>query len=229
MSAATAAGSTAGDRLAWRQDSCCVHSPRRDGWHVDGEWHAVHAPSRGTRKKLGALRSLLSPSLFAHTHTNNLHFSRTSATHTAHGTYHCRCSCTTEAALLECHFKRLCCPNEVGCLVTQQEFPQLTASSFITRTGSAAPPNYEAPGWPSLYWPLPLSASQPYYLYDPDDIWRFTLIWTALFFGAMHMVVALWTCIVQWRNWKVIWITPLVYAIIGGIEGLIAGSIVGGL
>lgn len=101
--------------------------------------------------------------------------------------------------------------------------------SFITRTSSSAPANYHPPGWPSLYWPLPLSASTPYYLYDPDDIWRFTLIWTALFFGAMHMVVALWTCIVQWRSWKVIWVTPIVYAIVGGIEGLVAGSIVGGL
>ncbi|KAL5416635.1 hypothetical protein PMIN04_008072 [Paraphaeosphaeria minitans] len=101
--------------------------------------------------------------------------------------------------------------------------------SFITRTGSAAPAGYKAPPWPSLYWPLPVSASEPYYLYDPDDIWRFTLIWTALFFGAMHLVVAFWACIVQWRNWKIIWITPLLYAIIGGLEGLIAGSIVGGL
>jgi len=101
--------------------------------------------------------------------------------------------------------------------------------SFITRTGSAAPPGYKSPTWPSLYWPLPVSASVPYYLYDPDDIWRFTLIWTALFFGAMHLVVSFWACIVQWRNWKIIWITPLIYAIIGGLEGLIAGSIVGGL
>ncbi|KAJ4298278.1 hypothetical protein N0V90_006178 [Kalmusia sp. IMI 367209] len=101
--------------------------------------------------------------------------------------------------------------------------------SFITRTSSTAPPDYETPGWPSLYWPLPLRASTPYYLYHPGDIWRFTLIWTLLFFGAMHLVVAFWACVVQRRNWKVIWITPLVYAIIGGLEGLIAGSIVGGL
>ena len=45
----------------------------------------------------------------------------------------------------------------------------------------------------------------------------------------MHMVVALWACAVQWRNWKVIWIAPVVYAVVGGIEGMIAGSIVGGL
>lgn len=107
--------------------------------------------------------------------------------------------------------------------------PTHTPPSFITRTGSAAPPNYETPGWPSLYWPLPTSVSQPHYLYYPGDIWRFTLIWTLLFFGAMHMVVALWACAIQWRNWKVIWIAPIVYAVVGGIEGMIAGSIVGGL
>ena len=76
---------------------------------------------------------------------------------------------------------------------------------------------------------MPLGASTPYYLYHPSDIWRYTTIWTLLFFGAVHVVVAAWACIVQWRNWKLIWITPLVYAIIGGIEGIIAGSIVGGL
>jgi hypothetical protein len=80
-----------------------------------------------------------------------------------------------------------------------------------------------------LYWPLPLRAAQPYYLYNPTDIWRFTTVWTLLFFGAVHLVVAFWACVVQWRNWKLIWITPIVYAVIGGLEALIAGSVVGGL
>jgi len=34
---------------------------------------------------------------------------------------------------------------------------------------------------------------------------------------------------VQWKNWKMIWIAPLVFAVIGGIEAFIAGSVVGGL
>lgn len=43
------------------------------------------------------------------------------------------------------------------------------------------------------------------------------------------MVVAAWACIVQWRNWKLVWIAPIVYAFIGGLEAVIAGSVVGGL
>jgi hypothetical protein len=34
---------------------------------------------------------------------------------------------------------------------------------------------------------------------------------------------------IQWRNWKLIWITPVVFGLVGGIEALIAGSVVGGV
>ncbi|KAF2794381.1 hypothetical protein K505DRAFT_304142 [Melanomma pulvis-pyrius CBS 109.77] len=101
--------------------------------------------------------------------------------------------------------------------------------SFIQRVDSAVPAGYETPAFPSLYWPLPLRAVKPYYLYRPGDIWRFTTAWTLIFFGAVHLVVAAWACIVQWRNWKLIWMAPILYAIVGGLEGLIAGSVVGGL
>ena len=105
----------------------------------------------------------------------------------------------------------------------------LTIDSFIQRVDSAAPLGYETPDFPSLYWPLPTNLAEPQYLYHPTDIWRFTTIWTLLFFGAIHVVVAAWACIVQWRNWKLIWIAPLLFSIVGGIEGLLAGSVVGGL
>jgi hypothetical protein len=101
--------------------------------------------------------------------------------------------------------------------------------SFVQRVDSATPPGYKRPSFPSLYWPLPLGASRAYYLYHPTDIWRFTTYWTLLFYGAVHLVVAAWACIVQWRNWKLIWIAPVVYAVIGGLEGMVAGSVVGGL
>ncbi|KAF1997148.1 integral membrane protein [Amniculicola lignicola CBS 123094] len=108
-------------------------------------------------------------------------------------------------------------------------FTSNTTHSFIQRVDSSVPLGYRSPEWPSLYWPLPIGTSQPYYLYFASDIWRFTLYWTLLFFGAMHLVVAGWACIVQWRNWKLIWVVPVVYAAIGGLEALVAGSIVGGL
>ncbi|KAF2270089.1 hypothetical protein CC78DRAFT_528585 [Lojkania enalia] len=101
--------------------------------------------------------------------------------------------------------------------------------SFVQRVGNAAPIGYESPPFPSLYWPFPVGVYKPYYLYYAADIWRYTTFWTLLFYGALHMVVAAWACMVQWRNWKIIWITPVIYAVIGGLEGLVAGSVVGGL
>lgn len=35
--------------------------------------------------------------------------------------------------------------------------------------------------------------------------------------------------IIQWRNWKLIWLTPVVFGIIGGLEAVVGGSVVGGL
>ncbi|KAF1917298.1 hypothetical protein BDU57DRAFT_586059 [Ampelomyces quisqualis] len=101
--------------------------------------------------------------------------------------------------------------------------------SFIQRVKSAAPPGYTTPEFPSLYWPLPVGASQSHYLYNPSDIVRFTVYWTLLLVGGIHLIVALWACLIQWRNWKLLWIAPTIFVVIGGIEALISGAIVGGL
>ena len=101
--------------------------------------------------------------------------------------------------------------------------------SFIQRVDSVAPLGYTTPPWPSLYWPLPADTAASYYLYRPDDILRFTVYWTLLLVGGVHFITALWACIVQWRNWKLIWIALPIFTIIGGIEALVAGAIVGGL
>lgn len=102
-------------------------------------------------------------------------------------------------------------------------------NSFIQRVDSAAPLGYTTPPFPSLYWPLPPSASRPSYLYKPSDILRFTVYWTLLLVGGVHLITALWACAVQWRNWKLIWIVVPIFSILGGVEALLAGSIVGGL
>lgn len=94
---------------------------------------------------------------------------------------------------------------------------------------SVAPQGYQTPGFPSLYWPFPIGGDQSYYLYHTGDVWRFTLLWTLLFYAALHSVTAAYAVALQWRNWKVIWIVPVLWAVVGGIEALIAGSIVGGL
>ncbi|KAF4314017.1 hypothetical protein GTA08_BOTSDO00571 [Botryosphaeria dothidea] len=101
--------------------------------------------------------------------------------------------------------------------------------SFVYRVNDPVPRDYETPPFPSLYWPLPVRGHQAYYLYEPGDIWRFTLIWTLIFFGAVHVATSGYAVVVQWRNWKVIWIVPVIFCVIGGMEALIAGSIVGGL
>lgn len=41
------------------------------------------------------------------------------------------------------------------------------------------------------------------------------------------MAVALYATICQRHSWKLAWAIPLVYAIIAGLEGLLAGSVVG--
>ncbi|KAH0394149.1 hypothetical protein KCU89_g11665, partial [Aureobasidium melanogenum] len=34
---------------------------------------------------------------------------------------------------------------------------------------------------------------------------------------------------IQWRNWKLIWLVPIVFGFIGAVEAIIAGNVVGGL
>ena len=94
---------------------------------------------------------------------------------------------------------------------------------------SPEPANYVVPSFPSLYWPFPITGNQALYLFHAGDVWRFTLYWTLIFYGAVHLATSGYAVVVQWRNWKVIWMAPLVYAIVGGIEAVVAGSAVGGL
>jgi len=48
-------------------------------------------------------------------------------------------------------------------------------------------------------------------------------------YAAIHIATSFYACVIQWRNWKVIWITPFLFLLVGGLEALIAGSVVGGL
>jgi Putative transmembrane protein 170 len=108
----------------------------------------------------------------------------------------------------------------------------MNTSSFLrslTPSNPATPLDYVTPPFPSLYWPFPIKGGQANYLYHSTDIWRFTVVWTLLFFGAVHVAASGYAMVVQPKNWKVIWIAPLVFAVIGGIEAFIAGSVVGGL
>lgn len=89
------------------------------------------------------------------------------------------------------------------------------------------PINYYTPAFPSLYDPVPSHHKQAYYLYYTHDIWRFTLYWTLVFYGATHLTVAGCAVLTHFRNWNLIWLVPLLYSLLAGVEALLAGSLVG--
>jgi len=73
----------------------------------------------------------------------------------------------------------------------------------------------------------PVQGDPGFYLYYSNDIWRFTLFWTLIIFQAFHLAASGYAVVVQWKNWKFMWLVPIVYLIVGGVEALLAGSVVG--
>lgn len=111
----------------------------------------------------------------------------------------------------------------------QTTFASLTVHS--ARLQNPAPLDYATPPFPSLYWPYKAKPGVANYLYYAHDIWRYTLLWTLIIFAVFHMVVAAFAVLMQLgkgkRAWQYVWIIPLIYAIIAGIEAILAGSFVG--
>ncbi|KAL3477358.1 integral membrane protein [Aspergillus californicus] len=91
------------------------------------------------------------------------------------------------------------------------------------------PINYVTPAFPSLYDPFPGRSNVAFYLYHTKDIWRFTLYWTMIFYASCHLAVAACALVMQGRNWRVCLAVPVVFAVVGGLEAVLAGSIVGGM
>jgi len=107
------------------------------------------------------------------------------------------------------------------------------------------PLDYNRPSFPSLYWPIDPSPNAPRHLYYQSDIWRFTLYWTLLTYGAVHLSASLWAVLMQLRSvlatktkplvepnkfrqtllW--VWMIPVGYLIVAGMEAVFAGSVVG--
>ncbi|QIW99956.1 hypothetical protein AMS68_005474 [Peltaster fructicola] len=103
------------------------------------------------------------------------------------------------------------------------------SNNFLKTQVNTRPLSYEAPPFPSLYWPIPVYGPQSQYLWDATTIWRFTLLWTLIDVIGIHLLAAGYAMVIQWRNWKFIWITPIIFGLVGGIEAVIAGNVVGGL
>jgi hypothetical protein len=105
------------------------------------------------------------------------------------------------------------------------------SNRWLTTEVNPRPQGYQ-PGsieFPALYWPFPTRGAQTRYLYTTEEIWRFTLYWTLICVVGVHMVAAAYAVAMQYRNWRIIWVVPLVYLLVGGVEGAIAGNAVGGL
>lgn len=127
-------------------------------------------------------------------------------------------------------------------------------ASANTRT--PVPENYKTPPFPSLYWLIgPDNLVQPRFLYHVHDIWRFTLFWTIIIFEAVHLLAGTYALVIVWwggrnrlkkdgkekkdgkgakrggegslKKIKVLWMVPVVYGIVAGVEAVLAGSVVG--
>lgn len=94
-------------------------------------------------------------------------------------------------------------------------------------TTQYTPDSYNIPPFPSLYWFIPGKTRTPQYLYHQSDIWRFTLFWTIIVYEAFHIAASGYAVAVQWRNWKFMWIVPVIYMVIAGVEAVLAGTVVG--
>jgi hypothetical protein len=59
------------------------------------------------------------------------------------------------------------------------------------------------------------------------DIWRFTVFWTLIFFAVFYGAAGTWACVVHRGKFtKTIWI-PLVYLLLGLVQALLSGTVVG--
>ena len=103
--------------------------------------------------------------------------------------------------------------------------------SNSARLQNPTPIDYSVPSFPSLYWPYKAKPGVANYLYYSNDVWRFTLLWTLILFASFHAVVAIYAILMQVGKgksaWQYVWIIPLAYAFVAGIEAVLAGSIIG--
>ncbi|KAK4694191.1 hypothetical protein P7C71_g3351, partial [Lecanoromycetidae sp. Uapishka_2] len=103
----------------------------------------------------------------------------------------------------------------------------------------------------------PDNVVKPAYLYHERDIWRFTLFWTIIIYEAAHLAVGFYAVAMVWwggrnglkpakakgkrneatrekedggakvKKLRVLWMVPIVYGLVAGIEAVLAGSVVG--
>ncbi|RHZ84747.1 hypothetical protein Glove_77g27 [Diversispora epigaea] len=81
------------------------------------------------------------------------------------------------------------------------------------------------PAWPSLYWPINTEIEK-IYLTDPTDIWKFTVLWTIIFFTIIYSLAGLLAWAV-FRKYRWSFLIPISFVIVALLTGLVGGTIVG--
>ncbi|KAI0408745.1 hypothetical protein F4802DRAFT_364565 [Xylaria palmicola] len=113
--------------------------------------------------------------------------------------------------------------------------PELLRNAALRRTDDVfsqfscfnyPPSDYQRPRFPSLCWPPHTCV-----IYTLYDSWRFTLIWTLILFTGFHLSTTAIALLMQVGKpssiWKNLIAVPIVYAVVAGVEALVAGSVVG--
>lgn len=96
------------------------------------------------------------------------------------------------------------------------------------RANYTIPTNYTVPPFPSLFWP---PQDFPYELLHIGDIWRFTFLWTIIIYAIFHIGATGIAMVMQVgrtrSNWKYMWVVPLVYGLVAGLQAMFAGTFIG--
>lgn len=110
-------------------------------------------------------------------------------------------------------------------------------------TSQNLPVGYVPPPFPSLFWPVGANSGryQSAFLYYSKDIWSFTVFWCIISFEAAYFMAGLWSAVAMFvqscrqvrvgarkhtLGWRPFFIVPT-NLIIGGIQGLVSGAVVG--
>jgi len=99
------------------------------------------------------------------------------------------------------------------------------------RATNYPPADYVTPPFPSLSFQLyDVTREHRLSLYYISDIWRFTVLWTIIIYGAVHVASAAAAIIMQGgkkRSWMYLWLAPLLYLCVAIFQGLFVGSVIG--
>jgi Putative transmembrane protein 170 len=97
---------------------------------------------------------------------------------------------------------------------------------------NGAPSGYQRPQFPSLNVQTIYDTTEKriYTLYFVSDVWRFTVLWTVIVYVLFHLaavIIALSTHGRRISTWKYLWVLPIIYLFIAGLQAVVTGSIVG--